>query len=95
MNQRQNRPHYTQEFKRDAVKLVVEQGYSANEVARRLGINQTSVSQPTTIRENKSMISVKNNQPVRVAKYVISDTHIVSGAWAVKFRSRRLGATGK
>jgi len=44
MNQRQNRQHYTQEFKNDAVKLVLEQGYSANEVARRLGVNQTNVS---------------------------------------------------
>ena len=44
MNQRRNRQHYTKEFKSDAVKLVIEQGYSANEVARRLGINQTSVS---------------------------------------------------
>ena len=44
MNPKRNRPHYTKEFKHDAVKLVLEQGYSANEVARRLGINQTSVS---------------------------------------------------
>ncbi len=44
MSQKRIRPHYTKEFKRDAVKLVLEQGYSANEVARRLGINQTSVS---------------------------------------------------
>ena len=35
---------YTKEFKSDAVKLVIEQGYSANEVARRLGVSQTSVS---------------------------------------------------
>ena len=44
MNEKRIRPHYTKEFKRDAVKLVLEQGYSANEVARRLGTNQTSVS---------------------------------------------------
>ena len=44
MNPKRRRPHYTKEFKHDAVKLVLEQGYSANEVARRLGINQTSVS---------------------------------------------------
>jgi transposase len=44
MNQNQNRQHYTKEFKNDAVKLVLEQGYSANEVARRLGVSQTNVS---------------------------------------------------
>jgi transposase len=44
MNQKTTRQHYTKEFKSDAVKLVLEHGYSANEVARRLGINQTNVS---------------------------------------------------
>ena len=30
---------YTEEFKRDAVRLVTEQGYNAAEAARNLGIN--------------------------------------------------------
>ena len=44
MNQKRIRQHYTKEFKNDAVNLVLEHGYSANEAARRLGINQTNVS---------------------------------------------------
>ncbi len=44
MNQKRIRQHYTKEFKSDAVKLVLDHGYSANEAARRLGINQTNVS---------------------------------------------------
>jgi transposase len=44
MNEKRIRQHYTKEFKSDAVKLVLEHGYSANEVARRLGISQTNVS---------------------------------------------------
>ena len=44
MKPRHTRAVYTKEFKSDAVKLVLEQGYSANEVAKRLGVNQTSVS---------------------------------------------------
>jgi transposase len=44
MNQKRARQNYTKEFKNDAVKLVVEQGYSTSEVGRRLGINQTNVS---------------------------------------------------
>ena len=44
MNEKRIRQHYTKEFKSDAVKLVLEHGYSANEAARRLGINQTNVS---------------------------------------------------
>jgi transposase len=44
MNQKRTRQDYTKEFKNDAVKLVIEQGYSSNEVGRRLGVNQTNVS---------------------------------------------------
>jgi transposase len=44
MNQKRIRQHYTKEFKRDAVNLVLEHGYSGNEAARRLGINQTNIS---------------------------------------------------
>ena len=44
MNQKRTRQKYTKEFKNDAVQLVVEQGYSTNEVGRRLGVSQTNVS---------------------------------------------------
>lgn len=35
---------YTKEFKRDAVRLVIEEGLSQAEACRRLGINQNSLS---------------------------------------------------
>ena len=38
------RKDFTDEFKNDAVKLVIEQGYSCSEVARRLEINHSNVS---------------------------------------------------
>lgn len=41
----------TAEFKDDAIKLVTEQGYSCNEVARRLGVNHSNISR--WIREQK------------------------------------------
>jgi len=44
MNQRQKRPNYTKEFKQDAIKLVIEQGYSCPEAGRRLGIPTSNVS---------------------------------------------------
>ncbi|MCP4746791.1 MAG: transposase [Desulfobacteraceae bacterium] len=44
MVQKQKRKKYTAEFKNDAIKLVTEQGYSCNEVARRLGINNNNVT---------------------------------------------------
>jgi len=58
MNDKKQRKKYTKEFKEDAIKLVTEQGYSANEVGRRLGINQSNVSrwirQHRRLNENKS-----------------------------------------
>ncbi|MBN2438746.1 MAG: transposase [Deltaproteobacteria bacterium] len=44
MNENQRRVKYTKEFKQDATNLVTEQGYSANEVGRRLGIHQPNLS---------------------------------------------------
>ena len=44
MNEKRNRVKYTKEFKQDAISLVVDQGYSANEAGRRLGINQSNIS---------------------------------------------------
>lgn len=44
MTEERKRPGYTEEFKQDAVKLVVEHGYSCQEVGRRLGIACANVS---------------------------------------------------
>jgi transposase len=35
----EKRRQYTEEFKREAVRMVTERGYSVNETARDLGIN--------------------------------------------------------
>ncbi len=43
MRPKHTRALYTKEFKSDTVKLVLEQGYSANEVARRLGVNKHEI----------------------------------------------------
>jgi len=43
MSQRK-RTTYTQEFKREAVDLIVEQGYSIAEASRNLGINYNMLS---------------------------------------------------
>jgi len=37
------RPSYTREFKRDAVTLVTEHQYSCDEVARRLGVDRSTI----------------------------------------------------
>jgi transposase len=44
MNARKTRRRFTNEFKSDAVGLVVEQGYSCAEVGRRLGVSENNVN---------------------------------------------------
>jgi len=44
MKEKQERVKYTKEFKQDAVNLVIEQGYSASEAGRRLGVGQSNIS---------------------------------------------------
>ena len=44
MHARKARRRFTQEFKDDAVSLVVEQGYSSAEVGRRLGVSENNVN---------------------------------------------------
>ena len=58
MNEKRKRPHYTKEFKQDAVKLVLEQGYSCLEVGRRLGIASSNVTRWVRIhRQDQEDIS--------------------------------------
>jgi len=37
------RPSYTRQFKKDAVALVMEHEYSCDEVARRLGVDRSTI----------------------------------------------------
>jgi len=61
MNDKKQRRDFTDEFKNDAVKLVTEQGYSATEVGRRLGINHSNVSR--WIREHRRRLENPTNNP--------------------------------
>ena len=44
MNARKTRRRFTQEFKHDAIQLVIEQGYSCAEVGRRLGVSENNIN---------------------------------------------------
>jgi len=61
MNDKKQRKDFTKEFKIDAVKLATEQGYSATEVGRRLGINATNVSR--WVREHRRRLENPTNTP--------------------------------
>jgi transposase len=56
MTTRRTRQNYTKEFKNDAIRLVLDHGYSCNEVARRLGINPSNVTR--WVREHE-----RDNEP--------------------------------
>ena len=59
MKTRRTRQKYTKEFKADAVKLVLNGGYSCNNVARRLGINPSNVTRWVRGYERDSQPSVE------------------------------------
>jgi transposase len=52
MNENVKRRVFTEEFKNDAVKLVLEQGYSNSEVGRRLGVHSSNISR--WVRQHRS-----------------------------------------
>jgi transposase len=61
MNDKKQRRDFTNEFKNDAVKLVIEQGYKASEVSRRLGVGQSNVSR--WVREHRSRLENPTHTP--------------------------------
>ena len=54
MSTGKTRRRFTQEFKDDAVNLVIEQGYSCAEVARRLGINENNINRWVRLYRDKN-----------------------------------------
>ena len=66
MNAPRNRRKFTPEFKDDAVSLVVDQGYSCAEVARRLGVSDNNINrwvrQYRQLNENTSSDGLSREQ---------------------------------
>lgn len=60
------RKRYTQEFKEEAVKLVLEQGYSQTETAKRLGIGFVNLHR--WVKEFRGNGEVKLSKPKRSAE---------------------------
>jgi transposase len=58
MNAPRTRRKFTQEFKDDAVSLVIDQAYSCAEVARRLGVSDNNVNR--WVREYRQRNEVKS-----------------------------------
>ncbi len=58
MNAPRSRRKFTQEFKDDAVSLVIDQGYSCAEVARRLGVPGNNVNR--WVREHRQRNEIES-----------------------------------
>lgn len=55
MNERIKRPNYTEEFKKDAIRLLEENVYSCTEVSQRLGIPSSNVSRWVRLSRSEKM----------------------------------------
>lgn len=60
MSDKRKHRKFTEEFKTDAVKLVIEQGYSCNEVSRRLGVSHSNVTR--WVRQHRDILE-KQTRP--------------------------------
>jgi transposase len=56
--------HYSEQFKRDAVKLVTEQDYSLKRAAEALGVSQTTLSnwKKTVVPREQSDLEAENRR---------------------------------
>jgi transposase len=61
MNQKLQRRKFTEEFKKNAVQLVLDNGYSCTEVARRLNVNHTNVSRSVRQYRDQSDAPAESN----------------------------------
>ena len=59
--------HFTDEFKRDAVDQIVDRGYSAAEVSKRLGVSQHSLYEWKK-RFSGSKVSVVENRDTEIRR---------------------------
>ena len=72
----QNKKTYTPEFKKDAVRLITEQGYKVTEAARNLGINPSVLtrwksqlaSEGTNAFPGKGRLTLEKEELMRLRK---------------------------
>jgi len=57
---KQKRPKYTLEFKKDAVKLVIEKGYTHEQAADSLGISLSALGRWVRAERGTATVSIEN-----------------------------------
>ena len=63
--EKRSKRKYTQEFREEAVKLVTEQGYTAAEVSRNLGIEPSLLYKWKNKIQNWQAVGISNPQAVQ------------------------------
>ena len=76
------KPSYTDEFKQDAINLVLEQGYRPSEAARNLGISESALRRWVKVHQ-------ENGEPVKAASRSLADVEIENNELRKKLK--RLG----
>ena len=80
MSGKRKRQIFTDEFKQDAVRLVLENGYSCREVARRLGVNTSNVTR--WVRVHRDETEPENRRLLKENKRVQMEREILKKAAA-------------
>ena len=66
---KQERPKYTLEFKKDAAKLVIEKGYTQEQAANNLGLSKSALSRQVRVERGPTQGSTGKSASINL------DTH--------------------
>ena len=82
--------HYSEQFKRDAVKLITEQGYSLSKASEALGVSQTTLStwKKTVLPAEQSDLEAENRRLREQVKQLQTEREILKKA-ATYFASQQ------
>ena len=69
---KQKRPKYTLEFKKDVAKLVFEKGYTQEQAANNLGISKSALSRWVRAEQGPTNGSTGKSASIKYDKYVFS-----------------------
>ena len=63
---KQERPQYTLEFKKDAAKLVIEKGYTQEQAANNLGISKSALSRWVRAEQGPTQGSTRKSASINL-----------------------------
>ena len=88
---KQKRPKYTLEFKKDAAKLVFEKGHTQEQAANNLGISKSALSRWVRAEQDPTQGSTGKLASINLSTFIISVTILRRQQNLVRLRMRKLG----